>query len=893
MSSLSQPKPVSALHEILNWSSDRPVWQQDALRRIVTQDVLDDGDFNELDRLCRAKHKADASTDPPIAPRPLAANHLPPAPGATSFVSLVSIANLQRVNRLPSDQALTFGPTPGLTVIYGDNGSGKSGYARVMKKACRTRGVSPSIKPNAFVPNPMSPATADIAFRVAVADQSVSWSDGAPPDPLLANVFVFDGSTAGNYLQEDGPATFTPHGLDILQKLSTTCDTIGARIQREIDTVTNEKALVAKNWNCMPTTKVGILINSLAATTKPSEIEALAGLDQPQTQRLIELNDALKSDPKQKAKETRASASRLRTFASKIALILNELSDSQVATLNQLLEQAKTATTAANLFASGQFDSSYLPGTGSDLWRTLFAAARSFAVTEAYKDQTFPSTFDEAKCVLCQQTLSEQELARFKVFDSFCKNQSQQIATDATAKLRSVVQKIIVLEPLSPELKKIEADLATASLDQKTSIERFVERADARLKTVKDNASAPNWVDVNSLLASPEGVVTTLAEALEKRALMEESADDPTTRAKLLSDRDDLADREWLAGKKDDVLEQIDRHKRISVLEKSKKDTATRAITQKNLELTKQIVTDAFCKRFEIEAQMLGLRTISVKLEEIKGRKGETKFGLRVEGAIDHRIHEIASEGEQRCIALAAFLAELSQASHQSSLVFDDPVSSLDHWHREKIAARLGQEAKTRQVIVFTHDAVFLNDLQTHSHDHSVDVAFRHIEWAGSNPGRCNDGLPWDCKSPEDRIDKLEKEHRQITSNWQPQPSQENVGDMRASYSSLRATVERIVERVVFADVVFRFRSFVKLKDLKYVVGFSDVECNEVMRIHKRCCDVTEAHDPASGKQAPIPEPADLATDIAATKALLAAVRQRRNPASAAGSSSGSTTGKK
>jgi hypothetical protein len=189
-------------------------------------------------------------------------------------------------------------------------------------------------------------------------------------------------------------------------------------------------------------------------------------------------------------------------------------------------------------------------------------------------------------------------------------------------------------------------------LDQKILIQTFVSAADARLKTVKDNASATTWTDVDAVLTSPEAAVTSLVHALESRASMEESADDPATRIKLLSERDDLIACEWFTKTKDEVLAQLDQHKRIALLEKCKKDIATRGITQKNLELTKQIVTDAFCKQFGIEAQTLGLRTILVKLAEIKGRKGETKFGLRVEGALDHKIHEIASEGEQRCIAL-------------------------------------------------------------------------------------------------------------------------------------------------------------------------------------------------------------------------------------------------
>jgi wobble nucleotide-excising tRNase len=69
------------------------------------------------------------------------------------------------------------------------------------------------------------------------------------------------------------------------------------------------------------------------------------------------------------------------------------------------------------------------------------------------------------------------------------------------------------------------------------------------------------------------------------------------------------------------------------------------------------------------------------------------------------------SEGEKTCVALAAFLTELATAQHASALVFDDPVSSLDHRWRSSVAKRLVDEAKKRQVIVFTHDLVFVNDL--------------------------------------------------------------------------------------------------------------------------------------------------------------------------------------
>ena len=99
---------------------------------------------------------------------------------------------------------------------------------------------------------------------------------------------------------------------------------------------------------------------------------------------------------------------------------------------------------------------------------------------------------------------------------------------------------------------------------------------------------------------------------------------------------------------------------------------------------------------------------------------------------------------------------------------------------------------------------------------------------------------------------------------------------MCGTYSGLRATLERIVEHMVFADVVFRFRSYIDMKKLKQVVGIPDLECDEIMRLHKRCCGVTAAHDPASGKQPSVPSPADLKQDIADTSAVMAAIRLRR-----------------
>lgn len=191
----------SPLHEILNWSANRPEWQRDALRRVVEKGEIDNADIVELERISLVRLKADAVKPVPMVAVRLSAAHLPPAPGAAQSVSLLSIGDLRNVNRLPSGANLPFGDGIGLTVVYGENGAGKSSYARVIKKACRARGTPPIIVPNAFVSSAATkPASAVITFRLGGSDIPASWTNGVVSDSRLANVFVFDSFSADHYV---------------------------------------------------------------------------------------------------------------------------------------------------------------------------------------------------------------------------------------------------------------------------------------------------------------------------------------------------------------------------------------------------------------------------------------------------------------------------------------------------------------------------------------------------------------------------------------------------------------------------------------------------------------------------------------------------------------------
>ena len=97
--------------------------------------------------------------------------------------------------------------------------------------------------------------------------------------------------------------------------LSKVCDAVNSILQKDINALESEIQIVKRNWGYANTTEVGRTIDSLSASTDIDALDRLVTTSFVDSLRLRELNEALKSDAKQKAKETRASASRLRPLA--------------------------------------------------------------------------------------------------------------------------------------------------------------------------------------------------------------------------------------------------------------------------------------------------------------------------------------------------------------------------------------------------------------------------------------------------------------------------------------------------------------------------------------------------------------------------------------------------
>ena len=150
-------------------------------------------------------------------------------------VSLASIFHHRGVNALAEDQTLKFGS--GLTVVYGDNGAGKTGYIRILKSACRARGQENILGNVVSGTTPLTPVVA-IKYKVGAETDPREWG-GSGEDEFVSRVSVFDTHCAAVYLTEKTDVAFRPFGLDLFDKLVKACKAVRARLESE------QRALVA------------------------------------------------------------------------------------------------------------------------------------------------------------------------------------------------------------------------------------------------------------------------------------------------------------------------------------------------------------------------------------------------------------------------------------------------------------------------------------------------------------------------------------------------------------------------------------------------------------------------------------------------------------------------
>lgn len=860
---------AQALASIVTWSADSPGWQRDALRRLAAGTPLAIVEVDELVAICKGE----------VAANPVTADHFRDPARVQGQVNLRRVHTVNHVNALASDQRLAFQPV-GLTIIYGDNGSGKSGYSRILKKACRARTPNrEDIIPDIYEVAPGVP-TATIDYTVGTVEHSCVWRLGTPGDAALTAVSVFDSRCASIHVEETNDLAYTPFPLRLLASLAQLCKSVKDKLTSEIATIKARTPRVISAPTCSPTSAVGRLVAGLAARTNPATVEALATLSQAELDRLAQLTADLAADPARAARQLATLKAKVDNQLAALDGLFAALSSENAGTLRRLAAAREAARQAAEAASGALFRDEPLPAIGRDAWRALWESARTYSERDAYPDRPFPVTEPGDVCVLCQQGLAPEAADRLTRFEAFVRDDSQQRAEAARVAHQEAWAAFISAVISASDARAIVATIRDELRQDAVANDLRRQLTEARWRhrwIGRRHATPALSLDAPTLTFARQAIADLLAEVEARSAALVAEAGSPA-RAALIAEKTELADRQWLGGIKDDVLAEITRRAQIARLELAQRDTTTNRITTKSTEIAQALVTDALRAQFALEVAGFGISTLAVELRQQNSAQGIPRFKVALVRQPKAAVGEVLSEGEHRCVALAAFMAELATAGNQSGIVFDDPVSSLDHMHREAVAKRLIDEASRRQVIVLTHDLAFLFELERAGSEAQPkpQVAMGSVSRGADKAGFCRNEPPFKARRAVDIMGALT---RQI-ANERRHFEQGDEDSWRVTVKSvagvLRDTWETAVEETV-GHVIRRLSYKVSTAGLIKLTVIEPADCETMRDGFGRCSELL--HSTARELNRPLPRPEVLTAEIDALTHWATDLRQRQDQA--------------
>ncbi len=467
---------------LVDWANQQDHWLRAMVSEILqSQTSLSDDQVEHFYKLLLIEKELALGEHPVVS----ALEDKDAGPDFEESLTLAQLKDVENVNALAEGQQLTFNRR--LTVVFGENATGKSGYARILKGLAAVR-TAESILSDISKPPATPKATVTYWLGQDVGDiaksKTINWNGQQGVAPLT-RMDVFDARGAVIHVDGELSYVYTPSDLSLFPVIAESIEKIKVKLDKARSEIQEAGNKFTSSFN-----RQGPLyskIETLGASTDTEELKKLATVSEEEEATLRELEsqvDALRAD------NTDASVKVAQTekeWLLNISKCAETLSKVDVSALNNAIQTLKQAKESYRKTSELSFENESIKGFSEPSW-AAFVEASEIYITENYKD--YP-THDDS-CIYCHQTLSEEARALIKKYRDYCSDQAKQTVQSA--------QKVV---------QTIAAPIFQAQL------ERLIEDGE---KKVCDDVANKEWI---------EGIVNAANKAAVAKKLVSEGAEIP------------------------------------------------------------------------------------------------------------------------------------------------------------------------------------------------------------------------------------------------------------------------------------------------------------------------------------------------------------------------------
>lgn len=801
---------MSIQNDLQEWLDRRPRWWTYPLQSLLSSNSITDENISSYAELALLEARGEL-----IAPLNIDFRKISSDDDAAK-VSIEAISDFKNVNALSPNRVLTFN-SEGITVIYGENGSGKSGYVRALKVASGMQDAE-AIKGNIYLSGShgkplctIKTSESDEAFVCDLTNRSLA---------SINNLTVFDNSVAMQYIGKYREAAYEPQIFRILKELADTVDRVSDKLSAKEKMIVFSAPIPSEDIKEAPFFKE---LRDMDYKTAEKEMGfSWTEADENAFTKCREHLDII--NPKDEIINNNKRIRSLKLLKDYIGN-LQSYFDHNLANATEIilsLSAAEVQYEVLSISYKENADQIDIDNIDNQMWRNLWKYANEYinSLQEEYRARDV--------CPLCLQKMSDHTLLRFNTINDYVNDRLSIEITSLKQELMNALYPTFTLwerktieQVVENSFIESEKDLIT---DLITTAGDFIAKLPGTLQD--DHRGLSVLLEMQRLSALSEFVLSAIGE-LETYNKTLLSMEDPKEIDKYEKILMDLKVRKFCYDHSADYARLFNSYELKNHINEALKLAKTNAITNMTNKFASLLLSDDYEKRFNQEMTYLTNGSVKAVLRKAKGGKGRVPLRIQLQNkdGKDYLPSEILSEGEQRIVSLAAFISDNSIGNTNGPLVFDDPISSLDHTYEGRTVNRLVEIAKRRQVIIFTHRLSLLYALESACKKASISFTERCLVANDTEKG---------VPRMRPASQKVKKRLNNLLSSAIPNLRDMDIASdlynsqMRGICSEFREIVEQSIEEILLCNITSRFQREIRSTRIKKLKEVTAEDCDVI-----------------------------------------------------------------